>query len=64
MRIQIEIDRPMFRRLMEVAVQERRSVGFQAEVELRKHLGLWPIPADEPPNDAAAERELVVSTTP
>jgi hypothetical protein len=38
--ITIELDRTAYRRLVEQAAQERRPIGWQAEIELRRALGL------------------------
>jgi len=42
MRIKIELNEEASKRLLELAVQQRRSVPFQAEVLLLTALGLWP----------------------
>ena len=40
MRVQLEIDKDTTTKLVELAVAERRPVGWQAEVLLRQALGL------------------------
>jgi hypothetical protein len=40
MRLRLELDQQTTDRLIEVAVEERRPVGMQAEVILRRALGL------------------------
>jgi hypothetical protein len=42
--VKIDLDRETTQRLIRVAVAERRPVGMQAEVLLRRGLGL-PVPA-------------------
>lgn len=44
MKIKIELNDEAARRLIELAVKERRSVFLQAEVLLLEALGLWPEP--------------------
>ena len=42
MRIKIELDEEATRRLIALAVRERRPVHLQAEVIVLEALGLWP----------------------
>ena len=44
--LKLDVDRETYDRLIEQAVAERRPVQWQAEVELRRALGL-PFPSDE-----------------
>jgi hypothetical protein len=53
--VRLDLDSETYRRLAEHALAERRPVNFQAEVTLRRALGL-PVPyppAPEPATDAA-----------
>jgi hypothetical protein len=45
--VRLDLDTDTFTRLVEAAVAERRPVDWQAEVILRRALGL-PFPAQEP----------------
>lgn len=40
MRLKLELDQQTTDRLIEVAVEERRPIGMQAEIILRRALGL------------------------
>jgi hypothetical protein len=54
--IKLDLDNETFTRLMDVALQERRPIPWQAEVLLRHALGLpFPIPHDGEQRMNAAE---------
>lgn len=48
MRVRLDLDAETTERLVEVAVTERRPVAWQAEVLLRRALGLADRPAETP----------------
>ena len=58
MRLKIELDEMATQRLVEQAVAERRPVVWQAEVAIRRALGLGSssTPADTPPEEDSASR--------
>lgn len=56
MRIQVEPDRETQRRIIEAAVRERRSVPNQAEILLRRAVGL-PDPVYTPSTPAQPQKE-------
>jgi hypothetical protein len=47
--IKLEIDVDSFKRLTEIAVNERRPIPLQAEVLLLKAIGRWPVPDSPTP---------------
>ena len=55
MRICLDLDADTTERLVEAAVAERRPIVWQAEVLLRRSLGL-PVALADRPADAPAER--------
>ncbi len=58
-RLRLDLDPKTYEALMATAVAERRPVGWQAEVILRRTLGL-PVP-DESGGDLVRERKEVGS---
>jgi hypothetical protein len=42
--LKLEIDVDSFKRLSEIAINERRPIPLQAEVLLLKAIGRWPVP--------------------
>lgn len=60
MRVKIDLDREMSRRLVRAAVEERRPIDWQAEVILRRALGL-PFPRGEINGDLISDRQPATS---
>lgn len=46
--VRVDLDRETYKRLMKSAVSERRPPGMQAEVLLRRALGVDPAPVTPP----------------
>ena len=56
LKIRLDLDQESFERLAEIAVAERRPIGWQAEVLLRRAISDWFSPAirGEPAADSPA----------
>lgn len=57
MRLKITVNRDAVPKLVAVAVAERRPINLQAEILLRRALGLPDVVGDPTPKEHPAERE-------
>jgi hypothetical protein len=55
--IKIDLDLDSFRRLSELAVEERRPIPWQAEILLLRALAV-PVDGEAPGRDTCAERQV------
>ena len=61
--VKLDLDRETFERLVERAAAERRPIPWQAEVTLRRALGL-PFPYGDSPSGPTTGSELVTAGGP
>jgi hypothetical protein len=63
--LSIELDPETYQRLVEAAVSERRPIIWQAEVTLRRAVGLpFPAGAESPDADHRADNRAAVTASP
>jgi hypothetical protein len=60
--IKIALDAESFRRLADVAIEQRRAIPLQAEILVLQALGRWPVSDHPSPADGPVEGKSVTVT--